>query len=88
MYEDLSITLFVSAYLAIVEMVKRSFKSIIARHLKELIADAGVYGWALVRAYHAIWLQQIENGRVQWMNAEPTVEVRGALVWRASHQTT
>ena len=62
MYEDLSVTLFVSGYLAAMEMVKPSLKPLVARHLNELMADAEVDGWAPVRAYHAIWLQQIENG--------------------------
>ena len=62
MYEDLSVTRFVSGYLAIMEIVKRSIKHIMAKHLKKLMADDEVYGWAPVRAYYAIWLQQIENG--------------------------
>ena len=39
-YDDLSITLFVSGYLAVMEIIKPSLKPIMARHLKEMIADA------------------------------------------------
>ena len=62
MYEDLSVTLFVSGYLAIKETLEPSLKPIMAKHLKELMDNAEVYGWDPVRAYHAIRLQQIEHG--------------------------
>ena len=69
-YEDLSVTVFVSGYLAIMETVKPVRKPFILRHLKDLMADTEVYGWATVHAYHAVWLQQIENGRAQWMDVD------------------
>ena len=43
-YKHLSITLFVSGYLAVTEMVKPALKPIMARHLKELMVDAELYG--------------------------------------------
>ena len=46
MYEDISVPLFVSGYLAFMEMVKPSLKPIMAKHLKELMADAEVCGRA------------------------------------------
>ena len=61
-YEELSVTLFVSRYLAGMETVKAALEPIMAKHLKELMADADVYGWAQVSTYRAVWLQQIENG--------------------------
>ena len=82
-YEDLSITLFLSMYLAIKEMAKPALKPTMARHLKELMADAEVYGWIPVRAYH-VWLQQIENGRAQWIDVDAKLEFRRALVWHTA----
>ena len=69
-YKDLSVTLFVSGYLAIMEMVKRSINLIMVKHLKELMANVEVYGWTPMRVYHAVRLQQIENGRAQWSDAD------------------
>ena len=86
MYEDLSITLFVSGYLAIMETLKSSFKHIMAKHLKELMADAEVYGWAPVGAYHAVWIQQIKNSQAQWTHVDAKLEFRRTLVWHAASQ--
>ena len=51
------------------ETVKPALKPIMARHFKELMSDAEVYGWAPVWVYLAVWLLQIENHRAQWMGA-------------------
>ena len=58
-----------SGYLAVLETVKPTHKPLMTKHLEELMADAELYGWESVRAYHAVWLQQIENGMVNWMMA-------------------
>ena len=50
--------------------------------------DAEVYGWALVWAYHAVWLQQIENDTTQWMDVDAKLEVRRMLVWHADRQAS
>ena len=60
-YEDLSVTLFVSGYLIVMETVMPAPNPNMPRHFNELMADTEVYGWLPVRAYHAAWLQQIEN---------------------------
>ena len=53
-YKELSIALFLNSYLAVMETIKLALKPITVKHLKELMADAEVYGWALVRAYDLI----------------------------------
>ena len=68
------------------ETVKPSLKPIMAKHLKELIADAEIYGWAPVRAYHAVRLQQIENSQAQLLDADVKLQFRRVLVWQASQQ--
>ena len=60
-YEELSIPL-VSMYLTILDNVKLALKPAVTKHLNELMDEAELYGWEPVQAYHAIWLQQIENG--------------------------
>ena len=51
-----------------------------------IMADVEVYGWVLVKAYHAIWLQQIVNSRAQWSDVDAKLKFRRALVWHAAHQ--
>ena len=80
------VSLFVSGYLAVKEMVKPSIKPFMAKHFKDLMADVEVYGCAPVKAYYAVWLQQIENGRVQWSDSDAKPEFRRVLVWYASQQ--
>ena len=38
-------------------------------HLQELMEDRDHYGWPVVRAYHAAWLQHIEQGWAAWGDA-------------------
>ena len=42
------------------EVEKQALKSHMARHLQELMADIELYGWKKVRAFHAVWLNQLE----------------------------
>ena len=44
------------------EQEKDSIKPIIAHHLQELMTDTELYAWERVRAYHTVWLQQVQNG--------------------------
>ena len=53
-YKELSVTLFMSGYLVVMETVKPALKPIFSNHLKQLMANAEVYGWAAARAYHTI----------------------------------
>ena len=75
-------------YLAIMETVKPALKLIMSEHLKELMADTEVYGWVPVRAYHVVWLQQIENGRAKWSDVNEKLEFCRALVWHAVPPTS
>ena len=61
-YDDLSIAMFVNRYLAVMETEKESIKSLDAHHPQELMADMELCVWEPIRTYHAVWLQQVENG--------------------------
>ena len=63
------------------DTVKSVERQVMLNHLKELMADASIYGWEPVRAYHGVWLQQLENRRAEWHNTEFKLEFRRALVW-------
>ena len=50
-------------------------------HLQELMEDGERYGWPAVRAYHAAWLQYMEQGRTAWGDEETKLKLRRVLVW-------
>ena len=52
-----------------------------SKHLKELMSDSDIYGWALVHTYHVVWLQQINNGRAKWTDSYAKLEFHHAFVW-------
>ena len=58
-YESLSIPLFISGYIRIMDSQKLDIKALMSAHLTELMADTELYGWEAVQAFHAIWLQQM-----------------------------
>ena len=78
-YKGISITLFISRYLAIMAIEKSSVHPVIVQHL--LMGDAESYRWELVIAFHAIWVQQLEQGRVTWVDKDAKIKYRWALVW-------
>ena len=40
-----------------------------------------LYSWEPVRAYHAVWPQQVENSHVEWDDSEAKLQFCHALVW-------
>ena len=51
------------------------------QHLQDLVDDVDLYGWEPVWAFHAVWLQQLEEGCVTWADEEVKLKYRRALVW-------
>ena len=49
-------------------------------HFEELMCDAQLYGWQRVRAFHGVWLNQLEQGRATWQDEEK-LRFRCAIVW-------
>ena len=45
------------------------------------MADAAIYDWESVWAFHAVWLQQLEDGRADWGDEAKKLEFWRALVW-------
>ena len=60
---------------------KPSIHLLMIQHLLDLMSNAKLYGWELVRAFHVVWLQQLEQGRVTWANEEVKLRYIWALVW-------
>ena len=77
-----------SGYLAILESEKPAQKEAMLKHHSELMADAAVYGWESVRAFHAIWLQQLENSCAEWGDEGKKLKFRHAFVWNTMHLST
>ena len=45
---------------------KDSLRHKMAVHLKEMMEYGETFGWPMVRAYHTVWLQHLEQGRATW----------------------
>ena len=80
-YDELPLPLFISGYLVILELERTAQKEAMLKHLSELVADAAIYRWEPVRVYHAVWLQQLENGHADWDDKAKKLKFRHELVW-------
>ena len=65
-YESLSAMAFINGYLSIMSLQKDSLRDKMAVHLQEMMADGENFGWPIVRVYHTVWLQHLEQGRATW----------------------
>ena len=83
-YEGISLVFFISGYLAVMATEKPSIHSLMLQHCQDLMSDVELYNWELVRAFHAIRLQQLEQGRVTWANEHVKLKYRRALVWHCA----
>ena len=75
-YEGISIPLFFSGDLAVISTEKPSIHYLMVQHLQDLMSNAELYGWKPVRAFLAIWLQQLEQDRETWANMEVKLKYR------------
>ena len=67
--------------MTIMDLQSDSLKKVMSAHLKELMEDGEHFGWPTVRAYHAVWLQHIEQGRATWDDENTRLKPRRSLVW-------
>ena len=75
-YDDISIVLFISRYMLVMEVEKIAIRPFMAWHLLECMGNAELYGWERVLAFHAVRLQQLEYGRVMWAGEETKLKFR------------
>ena len=81
-YEELSLASFTNGYLGIVAEEKGSaVGEVMLTHLRALLQDVDMYGWRVVRDFHAAWLQLLEQGRATWMDEGERTELRRLMVW-------
>ena len=60
---------------------KLDIKALMLAHLTELMADAELYGWEAIRAFHVVWLHQMKQKWVTWKDADIKLSFRCASVW-------
>ena len=82
-YDELSVSQFVHGYMLIMATQKPRRKAMMEQHLKELMTDEPIYGWEVVRNYHAIWLQHLESERATWENSGISSDLRRTHVWNS-----
>ena len=72
---------FVNGYLSIIARLMVTIRNQMATHLEELMEDGEIFRWPVVRAYHAAWLQHLEQGRATWADEGIKLKLRRALIW-------
>ena len=75
-------------YLVVMEGEKATVRAQMASYLKDLMSDSELYGWDKVRAYHAVWLNQLEQGQVSWDDQEEKLCFRCVLIWQPATTST
>ena len=80
-YEHISTMAFVDSYITVMAKESHNIKTLMLCHLQELMEDGECYGWPAVRAYHAAWLQHIEQGQMAWGDEEKNIKLSRALMW-------
>ena len=60
-YDQLSSMSFVDGYLRVLSREPTHIKALMLDHFQELMEDGEHYGWSVVSACHATWLQHMEQ---------------------------
>ena len=63
-YQELTILLFIHGYLITMEFEEGPVKKLMPTHLQDLMSYTQWCGWDNVRTFHGVWLNQIEQGRL------------------------
>ena len=80
--ESLTCPMFMAGYIQmIMEVQTHDIRALVSIHWVELMDDAELYGWEALPAFHAVWLQQMDQGWVTWTDAEFKLVFRCSLVW-------
>ena len=80
-YGELSMALFTNGYLSVLAAEMDINKAHMCCHLQELMEDAEVNGWKVVRDYHAALLRLMEQGRAASEDDNKKDKLRRLLVW-------
>ena len=80
-YQDISIPLFVQRYVIRMESEDSTIRQRMAAHLNVLVSAADLYRCDRTRAFHSVWLNQLEQGRCTRMDNEEKLRFCRVLVW-------
>ena len=58
----MNITLFISDFMTVMAE-EETIRPFIFQQLQELMEDMKLYGWKSIQSFHAVWLQQLEQGK-------------------------
>ena len=83
-YQDISVPLFVQGNLITMYTQDSGVKHKMGDHLKDLMADAEMYRWEKMHAFHGVWMNQIDQGQYTWQDDDEKLKFRWALVWHNS----
>ena len=72
---------FVEGYMTIMDMQPDPIRKHIWAHLKDLMHNGQRFVWPVIRNYHAVWLQHIEQWRATWGDEVTCLDLRSSLVW-------
>ena len=79
--------LFIQGYLIIMQGEKEAVRTQMNGHLKDLMVDSELYVWEKVCAYHAVWLNQLEQGQMRSDDQEEKMRFLCALMWHLAIST-
>ena len=80
-YESMWSLAFVEGYMTIMDMHPYPIRKHMWAHPRDLMHDGQHFGWPIVRTFHAVWLQHIEQGRATWCDEVTRIDLRRSLVW-------
>ena len=46
-----------------------------------MMEDGDTFVWPMIRVYHAVWLQHLEQGRAIWDDEATRLKLHRSLVW-------
>jgi hypothetical protein len=87
-YEDLSWQQFLGGYLAATCLSKAADQPHMYAHLEILAEDMQSFTFQAVRAFHGVWLQEGEQGRVTWADTNTRDVLRRRFVWNPAIAST
>jgi hypothetical protein len=85
-YEELSWQQFFNGYLTTVRLAAPADQQHMYAHLGLITEDLLSYSFQAVRSYHGVWLQEIEQGKVQWADNTARDVLRRRYIWTPAPQ--
>ncbi len=75
-YDELSQGQFVAGFLNCVFKAPKNQTEHRLKHLRDLMVDTVRHPWSKVRSFHAVFLQQIEQGNIKWQDKEEVAALK------------